>query len=316
MKAQAQCSRKVFPRPYQDEHDIAEMRAVLIAGRQAKTPTYYVHVGDLNWWLFYLNQSDKRQETIFLWQSDERFVGWSLLSPRFQAFDIFVRPDVSTESLLYMIEWTEQRLVSVLGQSGGDIYTIWIAEDDEVRVHLLKSRGFRQEASYLQLLQLDLNVSLPAPALPSGYAVRPVTGEEEVEKRAAVAHAAFASSKGLDEYVRDYRHFMQSAAYPRGWDIVITAPTEQFAAFCLCWLDQVNKAGYLEPMGTHPDFRWQGLGKAVILAALDRMQQAGMESASVCVAHDNHAAQRLYTSVGFQSVKALCSFAKDGNTVG
>jgi mycothiol synthase len=316
MKAQAQSSREVFPRPYQDEHDIEEMRAVLVAGRQAKTPTYYVHVGDLNWWLFYLNQSDKRQETIFLWQEDERIIGWSLLSPRFQAFDIFVRPDLSTESLLYMTEWTEQRLVDVLGQSVGNIYTIWIAEDDAARIHLLKSRGFRQEASYLQLMQIDLNASLPAPALPPGYAVHPVTREEEAEKRAAVAHAAFVSSKVLDEYVQDYRHFIQSAAYPNGWDIVVTAPTGQFAAFCLCWLDHVNKAGYLEPMGTHPDFRQQGLGKAVILAALGRMQQAGMESASVCVEPDNHAAQRLYTSAGFQSVKVLCSFVKAGNTVG
>jgi ribosomal protein S18 acetylase RimI-like enzyme len=101
---------------------------------------------------------------------------------------------------------------------------------------------------------------------------------------------------------------MQSAAYPKGFDIVVSAPTGQFAAFCLCWLDEVNKVGYLEPVGTHPDFWQQGLGKAVILAGLARLRQGGMDSVSLCVEHDNQPAWRLYASVGFRVVKAIRSF--------
>jgi hypothetical protein len=71
---------KVLPRPYQDEQDLEKMRALLVAGRKAKTATYYVHVGDLNWWLFYLNQHDQRQATIFLWQADQTIVGWMRMS--------------------------------------------------------------------------------------------------------------------------------------------------------------------------------------------------------------------------------------------
>jgi hypothetical protein len=48
----------ITPRPYRDESDLDKMRALLQAGRQAANGTYYVHVGDLNWWLFYPQGKD------------------------------------------------------------------------------------------------------------------------------------------------------------------------------------------------------------------------------------------------------------------
>jgi hypothetical protein len=57
------------PRPYAGEADVRAMRAILAAGRQASLPTYYVHPGDLNWWLYYLNASLDRPDTIFLWEA-------------------------------------------------------------------------------------------------------------------------------------------------------------------------------------------------------------------------------------------------------
>ena len=41
------------PRLYQDESDLEAIRGLLRQGRLANNGTYYVHPGDLSWWLFY-----------------------------------------------------------------------------------------------------------------------------------------------------------------------------------------------------------------------------------------------------------------------
>ena len=45
------------------------------------------------------------------------------------------------------------------------------------------------------------------------------------------------------------------------------------------WFDPVNAVGLFEPVGTHPDFQGQGLGKAVMAEGLRRMKAAGMRRA-------------------------------------
>ena len=73
----------------------------------------------------------------------------------------------------------------------------------------------------------------------------------------------------------------------------------------------MNRVGLFEPVGTHPDFQRKGLGKAVMLEALRRLQKQGMEQAIVCTAHDNAAALRLYTSIGFEPYNVFQFYARD-----
>ncbi len=53
-------------RPYTGLQDLQAMLDLLSEGRKANNGTYYVHRGDLQWWLFY---TDVPQET---WQSEIR----------------------------------------------------------------------------------------------------------------------------------------------------------------------------------------------------------------------------------------------------
>ena len=40
------------PRPYHNEPDLEAMANLLMAGRKANNGSYYIHIGDLNWWLY------------------------------------------------------------------------------------------------------------------------------------------------------------------------------------------------------------------------------------------------------------------------
>ncbi len=103
---------------------------------------------------------------------------------------------------------------------------------------------------------------------------------------------------------------MASPAYVPELDLVTESPDGQFASFCMCWLDPVNRVGLFEPVGTHPDFQRLGLGKAVMLEGLRRMQTGGMQTAIVGAESDNLAAQSLYRSMGFQAVNRLWTYRK------
>jgi mycothiol synthase len=304
------------PRPYRDEQDLEKMRAVLIRGRRANSPTFYVHVGDLNWWLFYLDQDADRRQRVYLWEKGYTggpIIGWSLFSPRFRAFDVFVHPaERNSRQAWHMLTWTEERMSEMARAQGSqDLRTMWVSEGDSELIAHLERRGLWRSEDYLLCMARPLDDVIPAPRLPEGYGVRHVAGEREVSQRAAASYAAFGSGKPFELYCRDYLRFMRSPVYPPDLDLVVVTPNGQFAAFCICWLEDVNKVGLFEPVGTHPDWQGQGLGKAVLCEGLRRMKERGMTTANVCVEHDNRAARRLYESVGFDVVRKIHTYVKD-----
>ena len=80
-------------RSYEGLHDLHAMLDLLAEGRKVDNGTYYVHVGDLQWWLFYTDLPPQTwQSNIRLWMQDGRLVGWALLSPDQDAFDVFADP--------------------------------------------------------------------------------------------------------------------------------------------------------------------------------------------------------------------------------
>ncbi len=140
--------------------------------------------------------------------------------------------------------------------------------------------------------------------------MRPVEGEHEIQKRAAASHAAFRSRLTFEQYWPRYLSFMQSPVYESERDMLVVAPDDRCAAFCIYWLDPVNRVGLFEPVGTHPDFQKRGLGKALMLETLRRMRDRGMATAIVCAEEHNPAAVRLYESVGFRIANTLCLYIR------
>jgi ribosomal protein S18 acetylase RimI-like enzyme len=307
------CEMTPEPRPYRDPSDLEKMRQLLIEGRRANNGTYYVHAGDLNWWLFYPPQKFSFSDNIYLWDEGGEVNGWALFSEGDRTVDVFFHPDLrSTEQAEAMCTWAEEwAMVKAKGHGHKNIRRMWVFETDEFSTSHLRRRGFANDKHKLVYMRQTLSDSIPAPQLPDGYAVRPVAGEAEVHKRAAASHGAFGSRMPFEQYWPRYFSFMQSRVYEADRDVVAVAPDGRFAAFCIFWLDAVNKVGLFEPVGTHPDFQRQGLGKAVMLEGLRRMKVRGMESAIVCAEDDNVAAIKLYESIGFRVANKLCMFVKD-----
>lgn len=76
------------------------------------------------------------------------------------------------------------------------------------------------------------------------------------------------------------------------------------ASSTIMWFDEVNKTAEFEPVGTHPDYRRLGLGRAMMLHGMRRVRDAGATHMTVaCLGGSGHPkAWGLYRSLGFREL--------------
>ncbi len=291
-------------RLYRDEHDLREMRALLIAARPDADDWRYGHVGaGLVWMFFMLSARVDPCDHIRLWHDDTgELVGTAWfgddVSIDWQIMQEYEWQGIEADAL----QWAQTRLAELRQREPekwqGALNSVAL-EGDTRRRAFLKEHGFTQSEGISVHFQRNLSEPIPVPELPDRYVVRAMSGEVEITNRAGAHREAFHPSRVTDE---QYARFMRLPGYDRDLDLVSVAPDGVFAAYAMCWLDPVHRIGEFEPVGARPAFRMRGLTRAVLLEGLRRMQTRGMRLARVSTGLTNTSAVRLYESVGFKLV--------------
>ena len=225
---------------------------------------------------------------------------------------MFVQPELwQTEWANAVNAWVEARsMEQALIQGRQRLWRMNVAEADHYLREHLRRRGFQEFPEYtMHNLSCSLEEALPAPSLPAGFIIRP-TLSTDAASRAAAHHAAFKLDSPWPEYLQGFQNFMASPGYAAGADWVVLAPDGAVAAFCTAWPDAVSLIGQVDPVGTHPGFQRQGLGRAILRAALLYLQSVGIHTARICVRADNVAAIKLYECAGFQTVYKMLTYLK------
>ncbi|HEU5200464.1 MAG TPA: GNAT family N-acetyltransferase, partial [Ktedonobacterales bacterium] len=142
--------------------------------------------------------------------------------------------------------------------------------------------------------------------------IRPLAGEQEADRYLAVHHEAFPDSNlTLEERLA----LMRDSAYLPALDLVAVGPNGALVAFCTCSFNVEEQErlgrrdGWVDLVGTRPELRGKGLGRAVLLAGLRQLQALGAARALLGTQSTNNA-QRLYASVGFQTIHKLRWYSK------
>jgi GNAT superfamily N-acetyltransferase len=307
---------QIEPRPYQDAADLDKMCLLLQAGRKANNGTYYIHIGDLKWWLFYPAWEYDPWQQVYLWDdpvNPERLAGWALLSPRWGSFDVYIQPELrgipQAES---MYTWAEGKLAGLRRADGKkEAYVMWVSQADKILDEHLQRRGFQRTPDDVVYMSRSLADPLPIITTPAGYTVRSSAGEIDAQERARAQYGAFESTLPFDIYTERIRRFMQSPVYDPDLNVVAVTPDGRIGSFCTVWPDPLNKVGLFEPVGTHPDHKRRGLGKVVMSEAMRRLREHGMTGACVCTSADNTPAVKLYESAGFRIVDMHLTYKKE-----
>ena len=210
---------------------------------------------------------------------------------------IHIRP-LHTALLDEVIQWIESH-ASSKKQNSADELKIHIInlEGDPEREAALRRQGFEKGPVNGILRVRDLMAPIPDAPLPEGYAIRAVHGREDLEKIAANVRIIF----GHKDFTADtLEGIARGSFYIQELDLVAEAPDGTIASFCTFRIDPMSRATELEPMGTHPDYRRRGLGKALIFEGMRLLKKYDPLNLYIDGAADNLAANRLYESTGFE----------------
>ncbi len=292
---------KLTRRNYRHEDDYWRMRAscaeVMHANGRRETNW---HVARLDYWRWHVNENlegMRLEEVIFLWE-DARGNLAAVLNPEGRA-DVHLQIDLRCAP--HVRRGNDPHCRRLPGRLGG-----WKAQaggvgrrSRQLRQAILARRGFHKGSWQ----------GIPAPVARwkstcrdppgAGYGVRALGETNELPDRSWASWRAFHPEEPDERYEgwTWYSNIQRMPLYRRDLDLVGVAPDGKIASFCTLWYDDVTRTAYFEPVGTMPEHQRRGLGKAMLVEGLRRLQRLGGDLAFV--GSYSEAAGALYASAGF-----------------
>lgn len=300
---------KLFQQPFLGEVD---KRRMSVLARELAVVN--LHVFDLPYRLSSWALDDPNN--VALWFDEyQQLVGWAVLQAPFWTIDYVFHPTVEAQLHPEILAWADRRAHAALGTPfARPAWLVNVFEEQVDRMHTLEANGFRCQADVGEnswskvLMQRSTQTPAKRYAPPSGFTVRPLAGEAEVEAYVQLHQAVFESRN----MTADWRaRLLKHPAYRRDLDLVVAAPDGQLVAFCICWFDEASGNGQVEPLGCHKEFRQYALGRVALSEGLQCLQALGVKNIFVETDNYRDTAFRLYESFDFQVLKNVLVYRKD-----
>jgi mycothiol synthase len=271
-------------------------------------PDEQLHVVDLPYRLASWALEDERNARLWC-DADGALLAFAILQHPWQSLDFFVHPGAREAAIeTAVLVWAAERMHEIAVERGSEVTLyVTVRADQRDLTTLLAQHGFAAAGWSLVHLATSLGGVVSEPRLPPGFVLRPLDGEREVEAYVRLHRAAFGTNNMTIAW---RRRTLVMPGYVPELDVVAVAPGGELAAFCVCWLNPDTGQGQVEPLGVHPQHQGLGLGRAVLLEGLWRLQAHGAQEALVSTYGDDTPAVRLYTGAGFRPAFHTATFAR------
>lgn len=240
---------------------------------------------------------DEEDEYVKIWENEVRETAAVTISKPSGDCRLFIHPD-------YRSHEEEDALIASLEKQQSDMRTgdtpkmYFIVESgDTLRENILKERGYENKGVCEHNRILPEYYEVVSIPLHEGYKIRHVDIETDFEQYVAVQGSVFSHCGNMTYEM--FKNYIEAEFYNSERDIVVVAPDGTFAAFATGRLDPISKLAEVEPVGVHPDHRRKGLGKAIVLECIRRLQEHGAKKIVILGAASTEGATRLYDSLGF-----------------
>ncbi len=291
-------------RPFHHIEDFNRVRGFLIE-THALTKTFHNWIPSMfeNMWrgpcgTEYKNEED---EYVKIWEDvgenslNSRIVAITICKPSGDCH-IFIHPD-HRDIEKKIVLWIEDQIDRFQKDKKQKILAFRVNEWDQYRQKLLLTLGYEDQGPREHERIRPLNLPIPSMKIPEGYSIRHVDVEKDFEKYRAALCSVFKHCCNMTRHLA--KVYSKAEFYNDELDIVVVAPDDSFAAFTTVRIDPISRFAELEPVGVHPDHRRKGLGKAICLEGLRRLQKYNPQSVVILGAANTEAATKLYDSLGF-----------------
>jgi ribosomal protein S18 acetylase RimI-like enzyme len=237
-----------------------------------------------------------------IWQKGDEILAWAVFLPPWWNLDFAIHSaergsDLENE----VFAWGKEQMLAYAQRTGESFWgSVEFFEDtpNAARtVENLGTLGFQKFKWSTLRFEIALDQEMPRAQLPDGFQIRPLAGIGEMDEYVSLHRAAFGSDRMTPAWrMRTLAH----PAYRPEIDQVILSPEGKLVGFCICWI--WHDLGQIEPLGVHPDYQGLGLGGALELSALERLQNQGVRWVYLDHVSLNEKAIALSLKTGFRQI--------------
>jgi len=216
------------------------------------------------------------EETIGIWENENGDIVGAVTNENEEPGEAWIQihPDYT---FLYdeIVTYIEDHLADRVGEIG--YVKLYINEDSELE-EIARDRGYRKLLKH-GTTHLEYTITdIPTPQLPKGFVIKSVLDEDDADKRRIAKAIAFGANYCPSDWApaSAYAEMQQAPDYRKDLDLFIVAPNGDYASFCTIWIDEQNKYGNFEPVGTHDEYQRMGLGSALLMEGFRRMAKYGI----------------------------------------
>ena len=254
-----------------------------------------------NWarweWMYAHPYCDREKlHTIGLWLDEDAVVGAAI-------YDLF-----HGEAFCGALEVYEYLLPEILEYAYGNLkdengLDIAVRDDDISTQEQLARMGYHKAEQTEPILCRDLNEPLNY-ELPARFAIREIRFPEDNLAYQTAVWKGFGHEGDQAELEKMLENNVLPPNRRTELCLAVVEKGGEFAAHCTCWYDERTDYAYVEPVCTIPKYRGMGLGKAVVLEALQRCKALGAKQAFVI------SNQEFYKKLGFANHSTYIFFKK------
>ena len=239
-----------------------------------KDPYMLWESGRMNFWRYNVHANKDPQDAFFgnnvhIWRSDNQEIIGLCIS-EYGENDLFVEVlpdyhDIYPDIFRWIHEhWAANREEIVIDIFGAD----------QKKIAQLNKFGYafqchHENKRYFYPDEMNLDYQLE-----DGFTIQMFSESNDYAGIVALVQSAF-DNPGYNE-VR-LRGLISSPDYIDEYHLMVVSPDNQPVAYCIGWHSAEENSGYIEPVGTHADFRQRGFAKAINKECFSRMKANGIK---------------------------------------
>lgn len=201
-------------------------------------------------------------------------------------------PDVEKALVEAAVERARQLPVSVVHAQ--------VSSGDERKQQLFRDAGFQAVRQYATMRWIKSD--LPELELPNGFALTSFRVGHDEQRLTDIQNATFADSWGFSPNTVEQikLRVASNATTPDGIFIVTNGSDPAAYNWTIRPAGPGGKLGRIAMTGVHPNYRGQGLSRAVVIAGMRWLVSQGVEVIGLEVDTSNVHAANVYESLGFE----------------